>query len=130
MANAHILVAEDNLVNQKVVQGMLKSLGYSSDVVGNGADAIEALSKGGYDLVLMDCQMPVMDGYLATEKIRALESAGELAVVPVVALTANAMESDRQRCMDSGMDDFLAKPIRLDDLGNTIEQWLANKKAG
>ncbi len=106
---ARILVAEDNLVNQQVVRAMLGRLGMTVDTVGDGAQAVAAVQSRGFDLVLMDCQMPVMDGYEASLQIRALP--GDLARIPIIALTANALSEDRQRCSDAGMDDYLPKPV-------------------
>ena len=119
---ARILVAEDNPVNQAVIEAMLGQIGATPTIVENGALAIEALSKGSFDLVLMDCQMPVMDGYRATATIRALPTAASR--VPILALTANALPEDRQRCLDAGMNDYLSKPIRLDPLHACLLRWL------
>ena len=98
---------------------MLKKLGYSAHAVSNGAEALEALDHGDYDLVLMDCAMPVMDGYEATHRIRKSSHAR----IPIVALTASAMATDRERCLSEGMDDYLAKPVELPWLARTIAQW-------
>ena len=115
-----VLVVEDNAVNQMLVHSMLKKFGVACDTVENGAAAISALEKQNYDLVLMDCQMPVMDGYTATEKIRR-EMGME---VPIVAMTANALEGDRERCLDAGMSEYMTKPIRLRDVQTCLDQWL------
>ena len=114
-----VLVAEDNVVNQKVIRATLSKLGHSCRIVANGREAIAAAGEGGFDIILMDCQMPELDGLTATSWIRA-ERGREL---PIVALTANAMKSDRQRCLDAGMDDYLAKPIRPDELQRTLLYW-------
>lgn len=106
---ARILVAEDNAVNQLVVRAMLERLGMTVTVVVDGAEAVSAVQSQPWDLVLMDCQMPVMDGYEATRTIRAL--VGDVARVPIIALTANTLSDDRARCADAGMDDYLAKPV-------------------
>ena len=114
-----ILLAEDNRVNQKVGLHLLKRMGYQADVASNGLEVLEALHRQPYDLVLMDVQMPEMDGLTATRAIRA--QAERLKAIPrIVAMTANAMNSDRQACLDAGMDDYMSKPIRLDDLARVI----------
>lgn len=118
-----ILVAEDNPVNRKVTMNTLSKLGYQAKVVENGALAVDANSQQSFDLILMDCQMPVMDGYQATAEIRRREQAQEKHT-PIVAITAHAMEGDRQKCLDAGMDDYLSKPIRLTLLQEMIEKWL------
>ncbi|MDJ0837075.1 MAG: response regulator [Acidobacteriota bacterium] len=120
--NIRILIAEDNVVNQKVVARMLKAGGYTSDLVSNGREALEALVEKPYDLILMDCQMPEMDGFEATRKIRNLK--GESADVPIVAVTANAVKGDREKCLDSGMDDYISKPVRQDELLQKVNLWL------
>jgi PAS domain S-box-containing protein len=119
---AHILVAEDNATNRIVALAQLKKLGYRADAVANGVEAVEAVATGRYGLVLMDCQMPVMDGFEATRLIRATASHAGL---PIVALTANAMSADRERCMTAGMSDYLAKPVELGQLAEKLEIWLA-----
>jgi signal transduction histidine kinase/CheY-like chemotaxis protein/HPt (histidine-containing phosphotransfer) domain-containing protein len=106
---ASILVAEDNLVNQQVVRAMLERIGMTVSIVGDGHQALVAVQSHRFDLVLMDCQMPVMDGYEASLQIRALP--GDRSRIPIVALTANALSEDRQRCADAGMDDYLPKPV-------------------
>jgi len=118
-ASLRILLVEDNLVNQKVAVGLLGKMGHRVAVAENGADAVKAVEKAEYDLVLMDCQMPEMDGYLATRAIRNLGQRGRL---PIVAMTANAMPGDRQVCLDAGMDDYLPKPISVKGLGDVIER--------
>ena len=111
--SGHILVAEDNHINQMFVRELLKHCGCTCDVANNGKEALTALQDNRYDLVLMDCQMPEMDGFSATREIRCMEAGGELAGhLPIVALTANALKSDRQRCLDAGMDDYLSKPLQ------------------
>jgi CheY-like chemotaxis protein len=116
-----VLIAEDNPVNQKVASLQLKSLGFESDVVGNGEQALDALAKLSYTLVLMDCQKPQMDGLTATRELRRREAGGQH--TPVIALTANAFASDREACLGSGMDDFLSKPVNLPELAAILERW-------
>jgi CheY-like chemotaxis protein len=118
----HILVAEDNLVNQKVACRILEKLGYRVDVAGDGAAALLAWQSGRYDLILMDCQMPVMDGYETTRKIR--EGDGTGAHIPIVALTAHAIKGADNECFAAGMDDYLSKPIDREQLRSTLERWL------
>ncbi|MGK5090125.1 ATP-binding protein [Bdellovibrionota bacterium FG-2] len=118
-----ILVVEDNPVNQKVALAMLSKLGFAADAVGNGKEALAALHTLPYDLVLMDCLMPEMDGYEATREMRK-SSHPEIRNLPVVALTANAVKGDDQQCFDAGMNDYLTKPIKRDVLSFTIVKWL------
>ena len=117
-----LLLAEDNLVNQHVAIAILKKLGLGADLAVNGREAVEAVQAKDYDLVLMDCQMPEMDGFQATRLIREYE-AGQRHV-PILAMTANAMQGDRERCLESGMDDYLPKPVTIDNLKNALRQWL------
>jgi CheY-like chemotaxis protein len=117
---ARVLVAEDNAVNQKVIRVMLERLGCESEVVPTGRAAVEAAAGGGWDLILMDCQMPEMDGYEATRRIRAAESKDRH--VRIVALTAGAMQGERERCMEAGMDDFMTKPVHIDALARTLSK--------
>ncbi len=116
-----ILIAEDNEVNQKVLRRQMEELGYYAEIVSNGWQAVEALTQRAFDLVLMDCQMPEMDGYAATAEIRRRE--GSQRHTPVIALTAHAMIGDRDRCLAAGMDDYLAKPVRFHDLGKMLAHW-------
>jgi len=119
-AAARILIAEDNRTNQIVIRAQLKRLGYSADVAGDGAAAVEGVRRGLYDLVLMDCEMPTMDGYEATRRIRESSHVR----VPIIALTAHAMAGDRDRCLAAGMDDFISKPVDLKLLADLLTKWL------
>lgn len=120
-----ILLAEDNLVNQKVLLMQLSSLGYQVDVAANGQEAVDLLSTAPYDLILMDCQMPVMDGYQTTEQIKNSPASAFLRGRHpiIVAITANAMQDDRQKCLDAGMDDYLSKPVPKEQLSALLEHW-------
>jgi two-component system, sensor histidine kinase and response regulator len=118
-----ILLVEDNTVNQLVGSKVLENLGYGFVIANNGVEAVSAFQSGGYDAVLMDCQMPEMDGYEATAAIRQLE--GSASHIPIIAMTAAAMEGDRERCMAAGMDDFITKPVRLEAVSTVLERWVA-----
>jgi CheY-like chemotaxis protein len=124
---APVLVAEDNPVNQRVAVLMLRRLGYEVTVVGNGTEALETLRRGHYSAVLMDCQMPGMDGYEATGMLRAMERLHGGRRMPVIAMTAGAMEGDRQRCLDAGMDDYIAKPVNLASLEAVLRRWIGDE---
>lgn len=121
LRKARVLVAEDNNVNEKVVLMQLQKMGIKVDVVRSGAEAVKALEKNLYDLILMDCQMPEMDGYTATAKIRKRE--GNRRHVPIIAMTAHAMTGDRERCLKAGMDDYISKPIHPEELKAVIAKW-------
>jgi PAS domain S-box-containing protein len=126
----HVLVVEDNLVNQKVAVGILKKMNLSADIAQNGAEAVKAVQNKHYDLVLMDVQMPEMDGLEATREIRRIENdAGMLGYrhprIPVIAMTAAAMSRDKDKCLDAGMDDYVTKPINSHNLVQMLEKWLA-----
>ena len=117
--NATVLIVEDNIVNQKLLSALVNKLGYKTDIVENGRAAVEYLSDKRVDLVFMDCQMPVMDGFEATREIRNGNTLDPK--VPIIAVTANVMSGDRQRCLDAGMDDYIKKPIHK----NLIQEALA-----
>ncbi|PTN38634.1 response regulator [Desulfonatronum sp. SC1] len=117
-----VLLVEDNPVNQEVAKGLLREIGASVEVVGNGSEAVAAFRTKRYDLVFMDCQMPVMDGFEATRRIRESESGGWR--TPIVAMTAHAMEKDREKCLAVGMDDYLSKPVKTGDLIRILEKFL------
>jgi CheY-like chemotaxis protein/nitrogen-specific signal transduction histidine kinase len=121
-----ILLVEDNLINQKVATAMLAKLGQRVDVACNGAEALAALAEKSYGLVLMDCQMPVMDGFETTSRIRAGEAGQANRNIPIIAMTAHAMAGDDEQCLTAGMDDYLAKPVSKDDLNAKIALWLAD----
>ena len=118
-----ILLAEDNIVNQKVAAKILSKMGHQADVVANGQEAVQVLGRGTYDAILMDCQMPEMDGFEAATAIRRQE--GGRCRIPIIALTANAMKSDRERCLAAGMDDYLTKPISIDALEKALLRWVS-----
>ncbi len=119
-----MLVVEDNPVNQMVATGMLESLGCEAETADDGIAAIEVMTHGSYDAILMDVQMPRMDGYAATREIRAREEAGRR--IPVIAMTAAAVEGERDRCLAAGMDDFLTKPVDLGALRAVLGRWLTD----
>jgi CheY-like chemotaxis protein len=144
-----ILIAEDNAVNQKLAVRLVEKLGYRADVAANGLEAVAALERIQYAVVLMDCQMPEMDGFEATKEIRRREaqhcsqsgeprsstsptqtSSRQVTVrrTPIIAMTANAMQGDRERCLDAGMDDYISKPIKSDALKVVLAQWAPAKE--
>jgi CheY-like chemotaxis protein len=121
-----VLLVEDNKVNQLVGSKVLGNLGYRFDIANNGLEAVAAYESGTYDAILMDCQMPEMDGYEATAAIRRLEQGGIR--TPIIAMTAAAMEGDREACIAAGMDDFVTKPVRLEIVAAVLERWVATAK--
>lgn len=124
-AKLRLLLAEDNPVNQLLATAILKRMGYAIDVVNNGADAVTAATSGQYALVMMDCQMPEMDGFEATAAIRGVEATTGNHL-PIIAMTANAMEGDRDRCLAAGMDDYIPKPIIIGRLKEVLDTWMAH----
>jgi two-component system, sensor histidine kinase and response regulator len=122
--HCHVLLAEDNEINREVALGVLKSLGCNVDFVINGKEAMAAVCRRSYDLILMDCQMPGMDGFEATRKLRERENRMGLKRMPIVALTAHALEGDRERCLKAGMDDYLSKPFTRQQISNVLNHWV------
>jgi len=121
--NCRILVVEDNSINQRLVMLMLNKFGYRADAVANGKECVDALSNMPYDLVLMDCQMPIMDGYEATQMIRSPGSAVLNHNIPVIAMTAHALKGDQEKCLAAGMNDYVKKPLVPQILRDTIARW-------
>ncbi len=128
---AHLLVVEDNPVNQRVAVKMLENLGYRADVANNGLEALEAHSQTSYTAVLMDVQMPEMDGYEATAEIRRRESedGGDSRRTPIIAMTANAIQGDREKAIETGMDDYVSKPVKSEDLDEVLKRWVFRSDA-
>ena len=118
-----VLLAEDNPVNRKVAVRVLRRLGWEADVAENGLIAVDLCKHRDYAIILMDCQMPEMDGYTATRSIREWEQAEGRSCIPIVALTAHAMAGERQRCLDAGMNDHLTKPFGLEELRAALDRW-------
>ncbi|MGL1900596.1 MAG: response regulator [Fibrobacterales bacterium] len=119
-----ILLVEDNLVNQQVAEGMLKHFGARTTIANNGKEAVAILETQAFDLIFMDMQMPIMDGLEATRSIRAIDSTVINREIPIIAMTANAMQGDRERCIDAGMNDYIAKPVEPQNLNNKLIQWV------
>jgi CheY-like chemotaxis protein len=126
----NILLVEDNLINQQVALGILQIQGYNVTVVNNGREALEAHAQGEFDLILMDCHMPEMDGFEATREIRGRERSETGKRVPIVALTANAMAQDREECLNAGMDDHLSKPFTMQTLQDMLRRWMPSGDQG
>jgi two-component system, sensor histidine kinase and response regulator len=130
--NTRLLLVEDNQVNQLVAKGILTEIGYITDVAGDGLEALDSLRQTPddypYNLILMDCQMPEMDGYEATQKIREGRAGDRYKSIPIIAMTANAMTGDREKCINAGMDDYLSKPVAPDQLASKLDKWLLSSK--
>jgi two-component system CheB/CheR fusion protein len=121
-STTRILLVEDIEVNQNLILQMLQHLGYQADAVSDGQQALDRLSEQTYDIVLMDCQMPVLDGYEATRQLRQREKTTDKTIV--IGITAHAMVGDREKCLNAGMDDYISKPIRLKDLSALLQRWV------
>ncbi len=120
---AWVLVVEDNIVNQRITAGMLQLQGHMSEVAASGREALDAIQRRSFDLILMDCQMPVMDGYEATREIRKRERGSSLHI-PIIAMTANALAGDREKCIEAGMDDYVSKPVGAGQIRELVSRWL------
>jgi PAS domain S-box-containing protein len=136
-SKARILVAEDGDVNKMVIAGIFEMLGVDADMVASGTEAVDAIRTSPYDLVFMDVQMPVMDGYATTKAVRKLETENRMPVgttssfvrIPIIAMTANALKGDREKCLDAGMDDYLSKPVSVKSMSEVLEKWLPKAPA-
>jgi CheY-like chemotaxis protein len=127
LVGLRVLVVEDNLVNQRVAERMLEKLGCDVSIADDGRQALALCAASRFDLVMMDCQMPVLDGFATTEELRRRERVEGKARTPVIALTANAIQGDRDRCLAAGMDDYVAKPIVRDELIAALLRWKPNR---
>ena len=121
-----ILLVEDNPVNQSVIEAMLRSLGFEVVTALDGLQAVEQVLEQRFAAVLMDCRLPVVDGYEATRRIRLLPNGAQ---VPIIALTANALQGDRERCLAAGMNDYLSKPFKRTELQQVLQRWLSGRTA-
>lgn len=117
-------MAEDNLINQKVGKLILQRAGFNIDLVGDGNEALESHRTNPYDLILMDCQMPIMDGFEASRQIRLLQQRQPI----IIAVTANALVGERERCLNAGMDDYLSKPFQAEQLVAVVKKWIAKRR--
>ena len=123
-----LLIVEDNAVNQRLAQKAVSKLGFESDVSEDGQHALTAIQQKKYALILMDCMMPVMNGYEATQAIRDMENQADQKRIPIIAFTADTTDGNRERCIAAGMDDYLTKPLRMERLQKALHQWLPIKK--
>ena len=130
MNNCHVLIVEDSLMNQELGRTMIETFGGSADVASNGYEAVDKFKSTRYDVIFMDCQMPVMDGFQATKSIREIEKRNNGSRAVIVALTAHDTEEDRRLCLAAGMDDHLGKPFRMQDLFQKLEKWCAGVASG
>jgi CheY-like chemotaxis protein len=128
-SRVRVLVAEDNSVNQRLIKRLLEKLGYDVDIAVDGAQAVALATATRYDIIVMDCSMPEMDGFQATAEIRRRQAEGSQPCIPIIALTANAMAEDREKCLAAGMDDYLSKPVGMDDLRAMLERYLSSQYA-
>jgi two-component system sensor histidine kinase/response regulator len=125
---SRVLLAEDNVVNQRLARRLIEKLGCRVELANDGNEAVAAVLRATYDLILMDCQMPVLDGSEATRQIRLHDAVGHR--TPIIALTASAMDGDRERCLKAGMDDYLTKPLKFSELSAIIQRWSPLKQSG
>ena len=121
-----ILIAEDNEINQKVLMAIFNKNNYSFEIAQNGQEALDRIQNKSYDLILMDCQMPVLDGFTTTTLIREYETTFNKQRCPIIAITANAMQGDKEKCMNAGMDDFLSKPFKSQEIISVVNKWSKN----
>ncbi|MFT7098713.1 MAG: CheY-like chemotaxis protein [Rickettsiales bacterium] len=128
LENTSILLAEDNSVNQKVMTSLLKRYGCLVTPAGNGEEAVDQVRKQKFDIILMDCQMPEMDGYEATKIIRELERKKQQSANVIIAVTAHSLKGDKEKCLEAGMDDYLSKPVNIKNLEDILERWVVGKK--
>lgn len=124
----NILIAEDNEINQKVLKAIFEKNKYQYEIASDGLQAYNLMKQKNFDLILMDCQMPILDGFQATKMIRETELKINKSRCPIVAITANAMSGDKEKCLEAGMDDFLAKPFKSQDILKIIEKWSNQKE--
>ena len=129
LADARVLLTEDNSVNQMIAMELLEACGCTVTPAGNGLEALASVTQESYDIIFMDCQMPEMDGFEATARLREYEQQHNLVRTPIIAFTANAMQGDREKCIDAGMDDYIAKPVKQEALEEILAKWLKHKRS-